>query len=162
MTLEQTLYDFSEIVPTPTFVEKNLPTFLRLAQQLGYFQPIVKEKKYPDELIVNMPVVPYCNYVKTDQPDALRYFFKKTEEVVSKITAKDNTIKQIKFQLDSTSFQRVTDIQCGNERGLIAKNKMHRAAALSDYSRSWFEHKGYHVFQTQFGENYIQLELKKI
>ncbi len=164
MGIEQTTYDFHDIVPKerePTFAERNLPTFLGLARKLGYFQPTpepeVEQRDYPAEMKVNMPEVPYDN---GGQPHPLLYFFERVGELSDKVGFSPAQKRKFEFRMDRDSWERVISVPFHGD-GTLGGDAMFHTMALFDYASEFFEEKGYRVTSAGAGSNTLNLELQR-
>ncbi len=171
MGVEQTTYDFHDIVPKPrepSFAEKHLPTFLGLAQRLGYFQPRpepkVEQREYPAEMTIKMPKIPWSAGRGGETHRPFVYVFDRAEEIVDRTRFSKGQKRKLFLQMDKRSFEdfygdipaRGDDNMCGDV--------MFALIAVQGYADQRFEEKGFRVLGAGTGTGYdgITLDLQRV
>ncbi len=146
MTLEQTVYDFNEIVPTPkskTWAERNIPTFLGLVQKIRYNskENMPEEKReYPLNLTIKMPEIKW-NAGKTH---ALLRFYDKANEVIEKIKMNHGERRCLRFLLDEISLGDIINVNFHSDGTFFGEIRYH-TMAIDQYTQQWFAERGYNA-----------------
>ncbi len=141
MGVEQTVFDYHDIVPQPTWAERNLPTVLGLARGMGYFLPDQTLKEYPIEMTVQMPSISWSALQDTHP---LLDFFAKVYDAANRMVFKPGEQKQLHLRLDEASFDRVIAVPYRGDDNLFGDAMFHTMALMS-YAEQWFEKRGYRV-----------------
>ncbi len=171
MGIEETTYDFHDIVPKPrepTFAEIYLPTFLGLARRLGYFQsvpePEIEQKDYPDAMAVRMPEIPWSAGRDGETHRPFVYVFDRAEEIVDRMRFGDGQKRKLLLQMDRGSFEYFYgDIPARGDDNMFG-DVMFALIAVQGYADERFEAKGFRVFGVGTGTGYdgITLDLQRV
>lgn len=167
MGIEQTTYDFHDIVPKPresTFAERNLPTFLGLARKLGYFQPEpepeVQQEDYPTEMKIKIPEIPWSAGRDGQTHRPFVYVFDRAEEVVNRMRFDAGQKRELLLQMDRRSFEDFySDIPARGDDNMFG-DVMFALEAVVRYAEQRFEEKGFRVLGAGTGTDYDGITLK--
>ena len=152
MAIDDTVYQFSDVVPQPRelgFVETYFPTFLRWAERFGLAkrapEPIVKKKDYPAIVRIVLPEIPFLARDDGEIRRPFVYVFDRIEEVVDKMIFEEGLERRLNFLMDKTSFERFySDIPAREDDNMFG-DVMNVFSVVYQYAQERFEPKGFKI-----------------
>lgn len=156
MGVEQTVFDYHDIVPQPTWAERNLPTFLGLARRMGYFLPDTMPREYPAQMTMNMPQIPWS---VSSHP--LLTLFDMVYQAANQMVFKPGEERTLKLRLDRGSFWSVTNVPYHPDDSSFVGDAMNNIIAISSCAAEWFEQKGYAITNTEIGLDTFNLTMQR-
>lgn len=143
MTLDQTVYEYYDIVPRSrelTWTEKNLPaSLLGMARKHGYFllpvEPAIVQQPFPDEFTVRIPSIPYDSKVHP-----LIKLCDMVEAFADRMEFGDCQYKNLTTLMDKHSFDSVMSVPFRGDDTMGGDAYFH-SIALSQYVMGYFDRK---------------------
>ncbi len=142
MTLDQTVYDYYDIVPRPrepTWAERHTPKLLSAARKHGYFlapaEPAVVPQPFPDEFTVRMPEIPYDSKVHP-----LIRLCEMVEAFADRVWFEGYNYKEMRVIMNPSSFEEVIAVPFNGD-DTIGGDAYFHSIALSQYVCGIFDEK---------------------